>query len=88
MFLDDSNSQQGQDSSEDPNGGRTLFAIIPQQGAALDQTTINTLLNLANDQEKLNANPQGLLLASMFPKKVHTLSLSAIRKITSIIFFT
>ena len=87
MFLDDSNSQQGQDSSEDPNGGRTLFAIIPQQGEALDQTTINTILNLAKDQEKLNANPQGLLLASIFPKGA-TLSLSSIKKITSIIFFT
>ena len=59
--TDDSSAQQGQNASEDPNGGRTLFAIIPQQGTALDQTTISTLLNLANDQEKLNTNnPQAI----------------------------
>jgi hypothetical protein len=65
-FLDDSNAQHGQGSSEDSNGGRTLFAIIPQQqlaeGATLDPNTINTLLNIANDQEKLSTNPQGSLL--------------------------
>ena len=64
--LDESSAQQGQSASEDPNGGRTLFAIIPQQGTALDQTTISTLLNLANDQEKLNTNnPQGSSLVHL-----------------------
>ena len=70
ISLDASNPQQDGNSAEDHTSGPTLYAIIPQQqltegistslaGAALDQATITTLLNLANE-EKANVNTQGL----------------------------
>lgn len=79
-LLDDSNSQQDHGSSDDPGGNRTLFAIIPQQqltgeGATLDQNTINNLLSLASEQEKLNPNP-GLLYSSSFRQNTVKLSVT------------
>ncbi|XP_046856311.1 NGFI-A-binding protein 1-like isoform X2 [Xenia sp. Carnegie-2017] len=63
--VNNDGQQHDQGSSGNTAGGQTLYTIIPQQQLAdateLDQTTINSLLNIAQDQEKLNTNPPGSL---------------------------
>ena len=65
FLVNNEGQQHDQGSSGNTAGGQTLYTIIPQQQLAdateLDQTTINSLLNIAQDQEKLNTNPPGSL---------------------------